>query len=54
MTAGADSADGFVDLSGWGTGLPWLNGFLELDRPGPDLPLRDRPDRGRTTLVTRR
>ncbi|MFE5676388.1 beta-galactosidase family protein [Streptomyces erythrochromogenes] len=76
-------ADGFVDLSGWGTGLLWLNGFLlghydtprgpqrtlyapgplwrvgenelvvlELDRPGPGLPLRDRPDLGRTTVVT--
>lgn len=76
-------ADGFVDLSGRGTGLLWLNGFLlghydtprgpqctlyapgplwrdgenelvvlQMDRPGPGLPLRDRPDLGRTTVVT--
>ncbi|KJY45029.1 beta-galactosidase, partial [Streptomyces sp. NRRL S-444] len=76
-------ADGFVDVSGWGTGLVWLNGFLlghydtprgpqrtlyapaplwrtgrneivvlELERPGADLPLRDRPDLGRPTVVT--
>ncbi len=78
-------ADGFVDLSGWGTGLLWLNGFLlghydtprgpqrtlyapaplwrtgeneiillELERPGTELPLRDRPDLGRPTVVTHR
>ncbi len=83
-------ADAFVDMSGWGTGLVWLNGFLlghydtprgpqrtlyapgplwhastgdtgtttneivvlELERPGTELPLRDRPDLGRTTVVT--
>ncbi|WP_327169392.1 beta-galactosidase family protein [Streptomyces subrutilus] len=76
-------ADAFVDLSAWGTGLVWVNGFLlghydtprgpqrtlyapgplwrageneiivlELQRPGPDLPLRDQPDLGRTTVVT--
>ncbi|MFG2874882.1 beta-galactosidase family protein [Streptomyces sp. NPDC048337] len=77
------AADGFPDLSGWGTGLVWLNGFLlghydtprgpqrtlyapaplwrsgdneiivlELERPGTELPLRDRPDLGRPTVVT--
>lgn len=76
-------ADGFLDLSGWGTGLVWLGGFLlghydtprgpqrtlyapgplwrtgdneivllELERPGTELPLRDRPDLGRPTVVT--
>ncbi|MFI8339519.1 beta-galactosidase family protein [Streptomyces sp. NPDC085639] len=95
-------ADAFIDMSGWGTGLVWLNGFLlghydsprgpqrtlyapgplwrgaaatgagrgtdtgtgtgtgttneiivlELERPGTELPLRDRPDLGRTTVVT--
>ncbi|MFC9292712.1 beta-galactosidase family protein [Streptomyces sp. NPDC057011] len=76
-------ADGFLDLSGWGTGLIWLNGFLlghydtprgpqrtlyapaplwrngdneiiilELENPGTQLPLRDRPDLGRTKVVT--
>nr|WP_314247751.1 hypothetical protein [Streptomyces sp. DSM 40907] len=72
-------------MSGWGTGLLWLNGFLlghydtprgpqrtfyapgplwhdgadgneiivlELERPGTELPLRDRPDLGRTKAVT--
>ncbi|MFD9099955.1 beta-galactosidase family protein [Streptomyces virginiae] len=82
-TAAHGPADGFVDMSGWGTGLLWLNGFLlghydtprgpqrtlyapgplwrdgeneivvlELERPGSRLPLRDRPDLGRTTVVT--
>ncbi|AWZ06637.1 hypothetical protein [Streptomyces sp. ICC4] len=35
-------ADGFVDLSGWGTGLIWLNGFLlgHYDTPrGPQRTL---------------
>lgn len=76
-------ADGFLDVSGWGTGLIWLNGFLlghydtprgpqrtlyapgplwhdgeneiivlELEHPGTELPLRDRPDLGRPTVVT--
>ncbi|RSS78832.1 beta-galactosidase family protein [Streptomyces sp. WAC06614] len=76
-------ADGFLDLSGWSTGLVWLNGFLlghydtprgpqrtlyapgplwqtgrnelvvlELERPGPALPVRDRPDLGRPKVVT--
>ncbi|MFD9411153.1 beta-galactosidase family protein [Streptomyces sp. NPDC059989] len=78
-----EAADGFLDLSAWGTGLVWLNGFLlghydtprgpqrtlyapaplwhpgdneiivlELERPGTELPLRDRPDLGRPTVVT--
>ncbi|MGW7452738.1 glycoside hydrolase family 35 protein [Streptomyces sp. NPDC054787] len=79
---GQGPADAFLDVSGWGTGLMWLNGFLlghydtprgpqrtlyapgplwrdgeneiivlELERPGTELPLRDRPDLGRTTVV---
>lgn len=76
-------ADAFVDVSGWGTGLVWVNGFLlghydtprgpqrtlyapgplwrageneiivlECERPGTELPLRDRPDLGRPKVVT--
>ncbi|MGW0390559.1 glycoside hydrolase family 35 protein [Streptomyces sp. NPDC003042] len=79
----AAPADGFLDVSDWGTGLIWLNGFLlghydtprgpqrtlyapgplwragdneivllELERPGTALPLRDRPQLGRPTVVT--
>ncbi|WP_442816095.1 beta-galactosidase [Streptomyces sp. NBC_01233] len=85
LADGHGPADAFLDLSGWGTGLVWLNGFLlghydtprgpqrtlyapgplwcdgeneivvlELERPGTELPLRDRPDLGRTTVVTLR
>ncbi|WP_405942935.1 hypothetical protein [Streptomyces sp. NBC_00207] len=83
LADGRGPADAFLDMSGWGTGLLWLNGFLlghydtprgpqrtlyapgplwhdgeneivvlELERPGTELPLRDRPDLGRTTVVT--
>ncbi|MFD6879589.1 MULTISPECIES: beta-galactosidase family protein [unclassified Streptomyces] len=76
-------ADSFIDLSGWGTGLVWLNGFLlghydtprgpqrtlyapaplwraagneivvlEMERPGAELRLNDRPELGRPTAVT--
>lgn len=41
-TESAAPADGFIDLSAWGTGLIWLNGFLlgHYDTPrGPQRTL---------------